>query len=99
MWMSPHLVEVVLQGARERPNDGEPPALAQPHAEDVHLEHLSRPGASDRHRTGQDVRRAFKSLGAGMDFGQSGGTWKLTPHTAIGSSTSGRLLIQPQAAS
>jgi len=58
------------------------------------------PGPALRTATGgQDVRRAFKSLGAGMDFGQSGGTWKLTPHTAIGSSTSGRLLIQPQAAS
>ena len=55
MFDQPGLVEIVGQGAGERPDQVVAPVLPQADVEDFDLQHVAGLGALDRDRTGQDM--------------------------------------------
>ena len=67
----PGLVEIVGQGAGERPDQIVTPVLPQADVEDLDLQHVAGLGALDRDRTGQDMAR-HHPLVFGVNLGEFG---------------------------
>ena len=69
-------MEIVGQGAGERPDQIVAPVLPELDVEDVDLQHVAGLGALDRDRAGQDMARQHP-LVLGVDFGKFGRNVKL----------------------